>query len=240
MIALLLPMALAAPADDFAAGNTALAGGDLAAAEAAYRQVLDAGVVDADVYFNLGNVLFREKQAAGAILAWRRSAALAPRDPDPDANLDFARRTTRDKLDVTDAHPWFAPWQVALTGDEALWLGGLLAGVGLLAIAARRTAPSVPLPGLGVAGLALGALVGAGGFAQERLSPPAVVLAEEVTATSDLGGGVDLFTLHAGAEVDTVGEAAGKVQLRLPDGRRGWVPAEAVGLVDPSRPFPVL
>lgn len=240
MILVLLGLAFASPQEDFEAANVALASGDLAGAEAAYRKVLDAGVTDPDVYYNLGNVLYREDRMAGAILAWRTSSLLAPRDPDPVANLDFARRTVRDRLPVETPRPWFAPWQVALTPAEALWMGSLLAGAGLLAIAARKRAPMLPLVGIGAALTAFGALLGAGGLAAARLPPAAVVLASEVVATSDLGGGVDLFTLHAGAEVYTAGAAAGRVLLRLPDGRRGWVPEAAVGLVDPTRPFPVL
>ncbi|MFN7144015.1 MAG: hypothetical protein ACK4YP_09580, partial [Myxococcota bacterium] len=75
----------------------------------------------------------------------------------------------------------------------------------------------------------------------EAFAPPvAVVLAPEAVATSDLGGGVELFTLHAGAEVQTVETAAGRVLVALPDGRRGWLASSALGLVEPSRPPPVL
>ena len=50
----------------------------------------------------------------------------------------------------------------------------------------------------------------------QGLAPVAVVLAPEVTATSDLGGGVDLFTLHAGAEVQTDDRAAERTLVVLP------------------------
>ena len=61
-----------------------------------------------------------------------------------------------------------------------------------------------------------------------------------MTATSDLGGGVELFTLHAGAEVQAVERAAGRVLVALGDGRKGWLAESAVGIVDPTRPPPVL
>ena len=59
------PPVFTSPAAGFDAGNAALEQGDLAAAEAAYRAVI-AVVPDADVYFNLGNVLWRTKAPAGA------------------------------------------------------------------------------------------------------------------------------------------------------------------------------
>lgn len=244
MMALLLwlwsSVAFASAESDFSAANDALARGDLPAAEAGYRAVLDAGVTDGDVYYNLGNVYFRQDRIPAAILAWRTAATRMPRDPDVQANLDFARRKVRDRLDVSIPHPWFAPWQVALTSGEAQWLGAGVAGIGLLLIAARRRAPALPLAGVGGAAVALGLLVGGGGLVQARQPVAAVILAPVVTVTSDLGGGVDLFTLHAGAEVLTVEEASGKVLIRLPDNRRGWVEAASVGWVDSERPLPVL
>lgn len=235
--------ALEASADPvlvFNAANAALAVNDFPAAEAGYRSIISSGIRDGDVYYNLGNVLYREDHLAQAILAWRHASLLSPRDPDVEANLDFARRRVRDRLEVTRMSPWFAPWQVALSGEEGAWFGGVSLGLGLLAVGLRRRFGHIPILGAGLGLGALGLLVGAGGLAQQSLSPSAVVLSAVVTATSDLGGGVDLFTLHAGAEVETEQESAGRVLIRLPDGRRGWVAADAVGLVDPGRPFPVL
>jgi hypothetical protein len=237
---LLLPLALAGPAEDFSAANTALGGGDLPAARDAYLALLASGASDGDVYYNLGNVLYREKRVPLAILAWRRAEARLPRDPDVAANLDFARRGVADRLDVSRARPAFAPWQLALTADEGQWLGWAGTGLGLALVAARRLSARVPLLGVGLVTLALGLVVLAGGIAQARIPPAAVVLVDEVKAQSDLGGGVELFTLHAGAEVDVSERSAGKALLRLPDGRRGWVDEAAVGLADPDAPFPVL
>jgi hypothetical protein len=233
-------LAFASPADDLAAANTALGAGDLPAAEAAYRRVLDQGATSGDIWFDLGNVLYRQDRHAEAVLAWRKAAARLPRDPDVIANLDFARRDFRDGLVAPPPRAWFAPWQVALTVDEAIWLGAAFAGAGLLGIALRGRAPHVPLVGIGGVAVTLGALLAAGGVATAGLEPVAVVLAPEVTATSDLGGGVDLFTLHAGAEVQTDERSTNRTLIVLPDGRRGWVPDSALGRVDPTEAHPVL
>ncbi len=223
-------MALAASLDGAA---DAVASGDFVAAEAAYTEAIEDGAVSADLYYNLGNVLYRQDRVADAILAWRRAGVLAPRDPDVSANLEFARRKVVDDLVAADPCPAWAPWQAALTPGEGQWLGGALAGLGLLAVALRRRWPHLPLAGAGGVATALGLVVAAGGAVEAAMPPGAVVLVDEVTARSDLGGGVDLFVLHAGAEVGVAEAAAGHVLLTLPDGRRGWVAASAVGRVDP-------
>ncbi len=242
MTALLLLVAIARADGEagLADANAALASGDFTTAEQGYRALLDAGHTSGDVWYNLGNVLYRQDRDAEAVLAWRNAAARLPRDPDVQANLDFVRRTLRDGLVAPDPRPWFAPWQAALTPDEGVWLGAALAGAGLLAIALRGRRPRWPLVPVGVTAAVLGGLVAAGGLAEAGAPPVAVVVVAETVATSDLGGGVDLFTLHAGAEVQSVERAAGRVLVVLPDGRKGWVSEAAVGFVEPSRPRPVL
>lgn len=233
----LVAPALAGGDVEFQAANTAIAQNDMPAAEAQYRAALAAGGIDADVYYNLGNVLYRQEKLGPAILAWRRALALAPRDPDAAANLDFARRSVRDDVKAADPYPVWAPWQSALTASEGQWIGGALLGAGLLVLALRGRSTHAPLVAIGGVLCGLGCLVGLGGALEAGLPPGGVVLAEEVTAQSDLGGGVELFTLHVGAEVQIVEAAAGQVLVTLGDGRRGWLPEVAVGRIDPWAPM---
>lgn len=240
MIVALVALAFASAETHLEAANTALAAGDLPAAEKGYRALLEEGYTSGDVWYDLGNVLYRQDRPAEAVLAWRNAGARLPRDPDVEANLDFVRVKVRDGLVAADPRPWFAPWQAALTPDEGIWIGAFVAGAGLLALALRGRRPDWPLVPVGIGATAIGLLVAAGGYGEALAPPVAVVLAPEAVATSDLGGGVELFTLHAGAEVQTVESAAGRVLVALPDGRRGWLAASALGLVTPSRPPPVL
>lgn len=233
MIVFFVVSALAHGLAEFEAANKALAAGDLALAEHHYREALAVGGVDADVYYDLGNVLYRQQKLGLSILAWRRSLSLSPRDPDAAANLDFARRTRQDDVSAADPYPVWAPWQAALTGDEGQWIGAALAAAGLLAVALRSRATHLPLAGMGGIAVGFGVLVGAGGVMHGRLPASAVVLVDEVNAQSDLGGGVDLFSLHLGAEVQVVESSSGRVLVSLGDGRRAWIPEAAVGRVDP-------
>lgn len=231
-------LALAAGEAEFAAANTALAAGELAGAEAGFRSALEAGAIDADVYYDLGNVLYRQNELPLALLAWRRALSLAPRDPDAEANLAFGRRGVADDVAGADPYPAWAPWQSAVTPDEGIATGGLLVGIGLLAIAARRRLPGLPTAPIGIALASLGVVLAAGGAAEAGLPSGAVVLTETLPLQSDLGGGVVLLTLHAGAELAVLEESSDQLLLALPDGRKGWAPASAVGRVDPFASMP--
>lgn len=214
--------------------NDALATGDLDGADAAIRGTLDAGAYTSDVYYNLGNLRYRQDRLPEAVLAWRCAAALAPRDPDVRANLDVARRKLPDHYDAEPVTPAWAPWQRALTPAEGEWVGAALAGAALLGLGlglggglggARARVPSA-------LALGVGAWVYAGAFAAGAELPVGVLQAP-ATATSDLGGGSALFTLSAGAEVQLVDQGGGQLLVALPDGRRGWTGAAGVALADP-------
>lgn len=217
--------ALAASTGTF---NEALASGDLEAADTAIRGIIGDGARTSDVYYNLGNLRYRQDRLPEAVLAWRCASALAPRDPDVKANLDVARRKLPDRYDVEPITPAWAPWQRALTPGEGEWIGAALAGGALLGLVfggARARGPS------GLA-LGLGAWVYAGACVAAAELPIGVLQAP-ATATSDLGGGSALFTLSAGAEVQVVDEGGGQLLVALPDGRRGWVMSGGVALADP-------
>jgi hypothetical protein len=237
MTALMLLVVLRAGAQDLSGPARQVAAGDLAGAESSLLGMLSGGYADTDVYYDLGNVAWRQGDTGRAILAWRRAAMLAPRDPDVGANLDFARRSVLDAVDPVVPTPALAPWQAGLSPGEAAWCGATLLGLSLLLLGLRGRLPRGALaPALG-AGV-LGAGLAGGGWAAWFADPAAVVLVDEVTATSDLGGGVTLFTLHEGAEVLAAEVTPTHVLLALPDERRGWVAREHVGLVDPWAPFP--
>lgn len=216
--------------------NAALSTADYPIAEAALLELLSDGSTAGDVWYNLGNVLYRQGRTAEAAHAWRTADARLPRDPDVDANLELVRRSFRDGLVAEDPAPWFAPWQAALTVQEGMWLGAALAGGGLLAIAARRRRPTWPLLGIGAGASAVGALFLAGASAAGGGRPIAIVAPPEVIVTSDLSGGVELFTLHAGAEVITLESTSDRTLIGLPDGRKGWMPSASLLVVDPSHP----
>lgn len=237
MIFLLCSLLWAGPSEIWTRASEAAAQGDYNAASGHYRELLQQGVVHENVYYNLGNSLYRQNRLGEAVLAWRRASVLAPRDPDIQANLAFARRKLRDDLSPRDNSPWFAPWQAFLSVGEGCYLGAGLVGIGLVILGLRRRIPGTPEAAAVLLG-ALGGLVWIGAVYQEHRGAAGVVLAEEVSVSSELSGGVELFRLHVGAEVELGERVGGYCLVLLPDGRKGWVLEEKLGSVDPGAPFP--
>ncbi len=232
------------PQARFHEGASAYREGDYAEAEQAWREVLAAGSVDGHVLYDLGNVLYRQGRLGEALLAWRQAQVLLPRDPDIKANLDYARAQVHDQLEARSYVPPLFPWQVSMALGESALLGALLLGFAMGAAAWLRWARRRKLAELGslrpvawvAAVLGLLLLVSTALTARSLAShPAAVILATEIAGRSAVGAdGVELFALHEGAELRALERDVGHVLVALPDGRRGWIPDQAVGLVQPG------
>lgn len=62
-----------------------------------YRQLLQENGPSADVYYNLGNALYRSDDISGAVLSYERALRINPRHEDARANLDFVNSRLQDK-----------------------------------------------------------------------------------------------------------------------------------------------
>ncbi|MEL6342597.1 MAG: hypothetical protein AAFV53_05655 [Myxococcota bacterium] len=243
MMLLWVGLAFAGPQEDYEAGIAALRAGDDATAVAKFSAALEGGGRDPAVYHGLGNALYRQQKLGAAIAAWERGHRLSPGNGDIAANLERARKETRDRLapPAPAVGPffwqrWLAPRQsavlasLAVTVGLSLWAVGVGVGVGTGRRLRRLAA------GLCAAGALL---VASTGWAL-RQAQTAVVTADEIVVKSALGpAGVDLFSLHAGAAVELLEQTEPDAALiGLSDGRKGWAPRSVLIVTDPGAPFP--
>src|SRR5438093_11113999 len=75
----------------FEAANRLYFEGKFSEAATTYGILEQSGQRSAALYFNWGKALFKSARIGRAIAAYRKAQALAPRDPDIRANLQFAR-----------------------------------------------------------------------------------------------------------------------------------------------------
>jgi hypothetical protein len=241
--ACLAPAAYAGEAQArYEAGIAATRAGDHEGATSQLLAAVDEGGRHPAVYHALGNAFYRQDDLGRAVASWRRAAALAPRDGDIAANLQRARRECVDRLESTNAGLFF--WQRLLSPAEGAGLAGLLAALGLAAGALRtwrsRRGGSTRRVGTEtIVLLVLAALLTTSTLATRGGEGGAVVIAPEASASSALGpGGVELFVLHAGAEVSVVERTDSHTLVALPDARKGWLPSAALVSAEPGAPFP--
>jgi hypothetical protein len=232
-----------ASGSDLAQANLLYESGDYSGAVGLYQQLIETGIEDGAVYYNLGNAYFKSGDVGRAVLNYRRAQILLPRDPDVEANLQLARSQTRDRLEregnalVSLATNLLVGWS---TTDEVavfgliFWAG--LCGCGCLWLSwkkKRRLLQSMAIVlavGLTLCVLSLGLR-----FADTR-QPYGVITAFSVDVRSGPGTGyIAEFSLHSGAEVRVLEYRSGWTRISLPGDLQGWVPGDSVEEVHPRK-----
>ena len=225
-----------------AAADSAYAHENYQRAAQLYEQVLKQGV-SADLYYNLGNAYYRMDNITQAVLNYERALVLSPGDDDIRFNLQMARSKTIDKI-TPESEMFFVTWYrslVSLMGvDGWAWLALVALGVAIILALAYLFSNRIWLRKLGFFGGIFFVLLFllSNVFAwQKKLAlihrPGAIVVRSAVTVKSTPSkNGTDLFILHEGTKVViTDGSMRGWKEIRVADGKEGWVEASEIEVI---------
>jgi tetratricopeptide (TPR) repeat protein len=219
---------------EFDAANRAYEEGKFIEAREHYEALLTRGERTANIYFNLGNTNARIGANGLAILDYERALALDPSHNEARANLKFLRDQSVAKLPVeTWRQRAFGAltlngWVIAMSGFA--WILALFLFIPMIT-ARRRTATGIF--GSILTLFALAYAIGGVWFTSHELDA-AIVIVKQTDARRAPADRADLAdVLPLGSKVRWLSERSGWVQCELPDGSRGWVPAESVERVRP-------
>ena len=220
-----------APTNTFNQANKLYEQKQYSKASSVYEGLIQQGSISSALLFNAGNAAFKSKQIGRAIAHYRQALRLAPRDPDIQANLRFARNTVENgsqSAGLTDRFSKiFTLNELTVVTAVFLWLW-----FGLLAIREWRPALRPALRGytllsgimLGAFGLWLGAIA-----IVAVKDHSGVIIAHEAAARfGPLEESQVAFTLRDGSEVQILAERSGWVEIKDPRGRRGWVAQDSL------------
>jgi tetratricopeptide (TPR) repeat protein len=207
-------------------------------AEVYYRKIVDSGLQNAAIFYNLGNCCFRLNHVGQAILFWERAARLDPTDRDIAHNLRFARANIVDRIPepqlsffgtVLKAFHGLLPLRTQLWVLCAMLF--VLCGLFIAGLWASRNA-RLWLTYLGVLLLVMMGSLGASAgvkIAQLERVRQAVVLKPSIDALNGPSGDRVLFTAHEGTTFRVRDTREGWVLVSLPNGVSGWVEVSALG-----------
>ena len=225
------------PYEQMVRGNEAYERGDYAEAVELYRGTLDTGLRSADLHYNLGNAYLKAGRLGWAVLNYERALRLNPRDPDVQANLEYARSRMVDVLPDRET-PWLLSAVIRVHNllglSQLLWLVSalwfamlLLTSVSLFRERLRRPAGVVnPILAV-ILGLALTSAAFKIYDAEAR--DPGIVVAEEVQVMSGPGDEYAReFVLHAGTRIEIKRTYQNWHEIALSEEMRGWVAGDAV------------
>jgi len=199
-----------------------------------YKSIIDSGFSSGELYYNLGNAYFKNRDIKSSILYYERAARLLPRDENVAFNLELARSYTTDK--ISGLNPFFLKVWIQYFRDllsEKAWgiiniislfitLGGLL--IFLLSgwSDLQRWSLFIALIALFMffSSLSLGILQ----KQNVTRTDEAIVFSPSVMVKSSPDeGGTNLFILHEGTKVRMMDQLGDWREIRLGDGNKGWI-----------------
>ena len=245
------------PAEVFQAGNTSYEAGDYLAAVEAYRRLTDVGVVNGDLYYNLGNAYYKSNELGHAVLFYVRALRLQPRNDEAKENLGLARSQLRDKQFVKEQnrlvkgfiwlHNNLSTPEMLVFASASYILLCLLTIIFVFGntriVAAAYRKVSVLSPGrligltraqdlLVAMGIAVILLATSGISSYRKLAvdrSEGVVLMEEVAVFGSPTDDATLqFKIHEGTMVTINDRRARWTKIALPGGMSGWVATESI------------
>lgn len=230
VVAVATSSAASAPAADFDTANKLYEQGKYAEAAQAYEKLIQSGQVSAAIYYNLGNAYFKGGQIGRAIAAYDEARRLAPRDPDLQANLQFARNQVQGPTVSPD---WRQRWFGRFTLNE--WVlaaaGGLW--VCLLLLAAQQFQPNWKarlrnwIVVFAVLTLFLGGVC-ATAFEQSRGATAIVIAQDTAVRQGPLNESPTAFMVHDGAELKVLDRKDEWLQVSTDPRRFGWLRKDQV------------
>ncbi len=216
--------------------------GQYAEAVAGYESILKNGLVSAALYFNLGNAYYKLGRIPDAIISYERARKIDPSDEDLAHNLKLANLSIVDRIDATPQLFIWDWWDSIKNSFSLPWitwttyLAYLLAFVFLSLFFGGRSYRQRRL------GL-IGTFCSAGGFlillllffvklSDATTSDEAIITSAVVSIkNSPDQNSTDAFVLHSGVKVKITEQVGEWVQIRLADGKVGWMPGKNAELI---------
>jgi tetratricopeptide (TPR) repeat protein len=220
----------------FLKANTLYADGRYDEAADAYEQLLDRGIENGSLYFNLGNSYFKKGKLGEAIINYERAKRLIPRDSDLKSNYAFARSKITYRAPGNQS--WLAgavsKFNMLTVNEMTMAVSFIFTSIFLFLIMSlfirkiRRYLPAALILLIVVFVLFAGLL----SHRVSALDKEAVILSERVDVRFEpLDNATIHFTLYEGMKVYMVDLKKEWTKVRRQDGKTGWVRNREMGKI---------
>lgn len=200
------------------------------------------GLESADLYYNLGNAYFRNRDIAHALLNYERALLLNPGDRDTKHNIEYVSTFVEDKILIADdfflttwlsylQHNFSAnTWATIAVVSFLLLIGCLFLFFFGKSITVKKTSFYV--------GIAMIVLVISSNIftyrqkAEIEHRTTAIIMAGSVSIKSspDINS-KELFILHSGTKVRITKEDRRWLEIEIADGNVGWIQRDALEII---------
>ena len=214
--------------------NAAYNEGNFEKAAKEYEQILAQNLHSAALYYNLANAYFKQGELGKALLNYNRASRIAPSDEDIRHNQEYAEKMTKDSIEKLPEF-FLSTWLRQVRGVMSCTAWTILSLVMLVAALAMGLvyllSQRMSLRKVGFYTMATAALLfvvsSAFALSQRRMlinRSEAIVMSSAASVKSSPDrSATELFVLHEGTKV-SIGETTdGWAEVRIADGRKGWI-----------------
>lgn len=205
-----------------------------------YLELVDRGIENAALYYNLANTYFKAGIIGSAVLYYERALYLKPLDREIRDNLKFVRMSLEDKISPLYSESLNRVFQLigAIFNLKVVLIIELIfftAFCGLLILNTLSHSDSRPLRPIIVLCAVFLAVSIAGmttRIINEKTHPAGIVLEKEVDVNSSpIPESENVFVLHEGTKIKIIERRDEWIRFRIADGREGWTRADTIALI---------
>jgi tetratricopeptide (TPR) repeat protein len=231
---LFISVSFANNASLFSKANEAYKKNQFDTAVVLYDSIVKSGFETPELYFNLGNVYFKKKDIANAILNYERARKLSPGDDDINFNLQLSQTMITDKINLLPEFfltRWWRNFTELYSSDTwarfsiSFFIAFLVFTI-LYLFANRMWLKKISF-WIGIILLTVCVLSFSSSWYnkqayQNRTS--AIVMNPSVTIKSSPDeNGTELFVIHEGTKVWVTDEVGEWLKIKIADGNNGWL-----------------
>ncbi len=216
--------------------------GQFEAALESWQGIIDGGFESPDLYYNMGNAAFRSNSIGYAALYYEKALKLDPTHGDAAFNLEFLSRYKSDAFEEVPEfflRTWISKavhampertWSIMALAGFLFTLGFLLLYIFTRGLTLKKTGFFAALGGLIFTIFTLSSAL-----ASHRViihPESGIILSPSIIVKSTPSEtGTELFILHEGTKVRVKEEVTGWHNIRILDGREGWIRTEDFGTI---------
>ncbi len=204
-----------------------------------YLSYEERGLQSSELYFNAGNAFFRSNKLGKARLFYEKALLLDPRDEEIKQNLAFVESMLTDRFEevpVFFLRSWLNQlfnllhpnsWAILSLVSFSVFFTGLMIFIFSKSVRFRKIGFYT-----GVSLLALSIIFYGISLRNARImeDPGTAIIMEgsQVIRSAPRQSGKELFILHEGTKIWLENEVEEWIEIRLSDGRKGWLPHSAI------------
>jgi len=222
--------------------NSLFADGKYEDAASIYEELLNSGLENGSLYYNLGNSYYKLGNLPKAIINFERAKLLNPQDKDVKYNLEICSSQITDKLDTIGEFfliTWFKSFRNMANSDMWAIISIITFIITVLSIAlflfARSRGVKQIFFYLGVLTIIISIITNIFSFQQKKALTNrnfAIIFSPSVTIKSSPSqGGTELFILHEGTKVKVLETVGDWSRVQISDGNEGWAPSTTIEVI---------